>query len=236
MQMCEYVKQISFMLGLPTNENIEDVSIEQGVLIAFQELKRYMKTPVNLTVPFNTRLDLPKLGINTVKVLSVQAAYPKVGMSLGSVDSGNVFQVATAVSGYTTFSSSGVINIDPILTELSYSQVQNTLSTDFQWTYDLPNQVVYCTHRSTKPQFVTVRYVPIYTDVSEITNNTWIDYLVRLGLANVKTALGRSRSKYTIAGSNVTLDGEALLAEANAEFEAIRSELKPKSSKLVVLK
>ena len=53
--------------------------------------------------------------------------------------------------------------------------------------------------------------------------------------ANVKKALGRSRSKYTIEGSNVTLDGEALLAEANAELEAIRTELGAKSSKLVVL-
>ena len=51
----------------------------------------------------------------------------------------------------------------------------------------------------------------------------------------MKKALGRSRSKYKIDGSNVSLDGDTLLAEANAELEAIRNELKVKGSKLVIL-
>ena len=53
--------------------------------------------------------------------------------------------------------------------------------------------------------------------------------------ANMKKALGRSRSKYTIEGSNVSLDGETLLTEANAELEAIRTELREKKQKLTVL-
>ena len=53
--------------------------------------------------------------------------------------------------------------------------------------------------------------------------------------ANVKKSWGRSRSKYTIEGSNVKLDGEVLLAEANAELEGIRAELGAKKSKLVIL-
>ena len=53
--------------------------------------------------------------------------------------------------------------------------------------------------------------------------------------ANMKKALGRTRSKYRVEGSNVTLDGEALLAEANAELEAIRAELEARKNKLVVL-
>ena len=51
----------------------------------------------------------------------------------------------------------------------------------------------------------------------------------------MKKALGRTRSKYTIEGSNVSLDGETLLSEANAELEAIRAELREKKQKLVVL-
>ena len=77
--------------------------------------------------------------------------------------------------------------------------------------------------------------MPDYQDVSEIKSNKWINYLLRLSEANMKKALGRTRSKYTIEGSNVTLDGEALLAEANAELEAIRSELEANKNKLVVL-
>lgn len=235
MTMQEIVEQVAFMLGLPANENVENLQIEQAVNIAFRELKRYMKTPVDKTVPYSTRIDLVKVGIKTVKVLYVQAAFPKVGVSLGTIESGNVFQVAAAVGAYSTFSSTSVLNINPIMTELAYSQIQNCLSTDFQWKYDLPNQVVYCTHRSTKPTVVTIRYVPIYEDVSEITSQTWIDYLIRLSEANMKKALGRSRSKYKIDGSNISLDGEQLLDEANSELEIIRNELNEKSSNLVIL-
>lgn len=235
MTMAEIVSQVSFMLGFPVNDNIEGVSIEQGVLIAFRELKAYMRTPVNKTVPFSTRLDLPKLGINTVKVLSVQAAYPRLGMNLTSIESGNVFQVAASVNVMNGLGQGSSLYIDPIMNELALSQVRNTLATDFQWEYDLPNQCVYLAHRDPIPAAVTVRYVPEFSDVSEITNQTYIDYLVRMSEANVKKALGRSRSKYTIEGSNVSLDGETLLAEANAELEAIRTELREKRTKMVVL-
>lgn len=235
MTMAEIVSQVAFMLGFPVNDNIEGVSIEQGVLIAFRELKAYMRTPVNKTVPFSTRLDLPKLGINTVKVLSVQAAYPRLGMNLTSIESGNVFQVAASVNVMNGLGQGSSLYIDPIMNELALSQVRNTLATDFQWEYDLPNQCVYLAHRDPIPAAVTVRYVPEFSDVSEITNQTYIDYLVRMSEANVKKALGRSRSKYTIEGSNVSLDGETLLAEANAELEAIRTELREKRTKMVVL-
>ena len=235
MTMAEIVSQVSFMLGFPVNDNIEGVSIEQGVLIAFRELKAYMRTPVNKTVPFSTRLDLPKLGINTVKVLSVQAAYPRLGMNLTSIESGNVFQVAASVNVMNGLGRGSSLYIDPIMNELALSQVRNTLATDFQWEYDLPNQCVYLAHRDPIPAAVTVRYVPEFSDVSEITNQTYIDYLVRMSEANVKKALGRSRSKYTIEGSNVSLDGETLLAEANAELESIRTELREKRTKMVVL-
>ena len=121
------------------------------------------------------------------------------------------------------------------MTEMGMAQVRNVLSTDFQWRHDPQNQVVYCTHRDPRPFSVTIRYVPMYEDVSEIVSDTWIDYLVRMSTANAKIALGRSRSKYKIEGSNVSLDGEALLSEANAELETIRSELEQRKQHLVVV-
>ena len=235
MKMQEIVEQVAFMLGLPANENVENLQIEQAVNIAFRELKRYMKTPVDKTVPYSTRIDLKAVGINTVKVLYVQASKPRLGLTLGSLESGNVFQVAASVNVTSLIGQGGQVNIDPIMQQLALSQVQNCLTTNFQWKYDLPNQVVYCTHCSPIPATVTIRYVPIYEDVSEITGQTWIDYLVRMSEANMKKALGRSRSKYKIEGSNVSLDGDQLLAEANAELETIRNELGMKSSKLVIL-
>ena len=78
MTMQEIVEQVSFMLGLPANENVEDLQVETAVNIAFRELKRYLKTPVDKTVPFSTRIDLKAVGINTVKVLYVYASVPRI--------------------------------------------------------------------------------------------------------------------------------------------------------------
>ena len=235
MTMEEIVDQVSFMLGLPANENVENLQVEKAVLIAFRELKRYIKTPVEKTVPFSTRLDLVKLGIKTKVVLNVQAAYPRIGLTLSSIDSGNVFQVAASVNLYSSIGNTTSINIDPIMSEVAMAQVRNAISTDFQWDYDLDNQIIYLTHREPRPAAVTIRYVPDYQDVSEIQSNTWIDYLIRMSEANMKKALGRTRSKYKINGSNVELDGDVLLQEANTELEAIRQELEAKKNKLVIL-
>ena len=154
---------------------------------------------------------------------------------MSSIDSGNVFQVAAAVNTYSSIGQTSSINIDPIVTEMAMAQVRNALSTDFQWKFDVDNQVIYCTHRDPRPTHLTIRYVPNYKDVSEINSPVWIDYLIRMAEANMKKSLGRTRSKYTIEGSNVSLDGETLLAEANAELEKIREELDKKHLKLVVL-
>lgn len=235
MEMQEIVQEISFRLGIPANENVEDLQVDQAVLIAFRELKRYMKTPVDKTVPFQHRLDLVKLGINTKKVINVQAAYPRIGLTMSSIDSGNVFQVAAAVNTYSMIGQTSSINIDPIMTEMAMAQVRNTLTTDFQWRYDVDNQVVYVTHRDPVPAAITITYTPDYKDVSEIQNDTWIDYLLRLAEAHMKKALGRSRSKYKVEGSNVSNDGDQLLQEANTELEDIRTELEARKPKLVVL-
>lgn len=235
MTMQEIVQHVSFMLGIPSNENVEDLQIEQAVMIAFNELKRYMKTPVDKTVPFQKRLDLVKLGINTKKILNVQPAYPRIGLTMSSIDSGNVFQVAAAVNTYSAIGQTSSLNIDPIMTEMAMAQVRNTLATDFQYRYDIDNQVIYCAHREPMPTQVTITYMPDYQDVSEIRNDTWINYLLRLSEAFMKKSLGRSRSKYKVEGSNVSNDGDILIQEANTELEAIRSELETKKNKLVVL-
>lgn len=235
MTMEEIVEQVSFMLGLPANTNVENLQVERAVNIAFRELKRYIKTPVEKTVPYATRIDLVANGIDTVKVLDVLPSRPRIGLTMSSIDSGNVFQIAASVNVYSAIGNTSSINIDPIATEMGMAQVRNTLSTDFQWDYDQDNQVVYCTHRDPLPAAVTIRYVPDYKDVSEIKSNTWIDYLIRMSEANMKKALGRARSKYTVEGSNVSLDGDVLLQEANTELEAIRQELEAKKNKLVVL-
>lgn len=235
MTMDEIKSEVQFLMGIPANENVEDLEIERSILIAFRELKRYIRTPVDKTVPYSTRLNLSELNIHTRTVLNVFAAIPRIGLTMNTIDTGNVFQIAAAVNTYSMIGNTTSLNIDPIMTEMAMAQVRNTLGTDFQWNFDKQNNVIYCAHRDPRPSVVTIRYVPDFQDVSEILGYTYIDYLVRMSVANYKLALGRTRSKYTVEGSNVTLDGETLLAEGNAELEAIRSELDNKQHKLVIV-
>ncbi|MBP5433670.1 hypothetical protein [Ruminococcus sp.] len=232
MTVSEYTAKLSFMLGFPANKNIEGVDLSEAVRIAFDELKEYMKTPVSLTVPYATRIDLKAVGINTVNVLRVRPAEPRLGLSLTSFESGNVFQVAAAVNLGSGYGAGTGLNIDPIVSQLALQQVRNTLSTDLDFTYDQLNDVVYIPHRAPIPATVTIQYVPKFTDVCEIVEPTWQNYLTRLALAYAKISIGRTRSKYVIEGSNVSLDGAQLLDEGNAELEAARNELKAKPPKL----
>ena len=58
-----------------------------------------MRTYVDKTVSYTPKIDLKAVGINTLKVLYVYAAYPEAGVSLGSVETGNVFQLAADLAG-----------------------------------------------------------------------------------------------------------------------------------------
>lgn len=231
----EIVDQVSFDLGIPSNTNVEGQTIEKAVLVAFRELKRYIKTPACRTVPYSTRIQLKDVGIITKKVLGVKPARPRIGLTMSSIDSGNVFQVAAAVNVYGAAGQTSSLNIDPIVTEMAMAQVRNTLTTDFQWTADYDNGVIYCTHRDPKPASLTIKYVPDYQDPCEITDNTWVDYLIQLTLAHMKVSLGRSRSKYKVENSNVSLDGEILLQEGNEELKTLREELERKKPNLIVV-
>lgn len=234
MKLAEYVDQVSYLLGL-TDSDVEDVPVDKAVLISFQEVKRYIRTPARRTIPFSYRAKLSDVGIITQKVLYVQAAQPRIGLTLSSIDAGNVFQVAAAVGTFGGVGNSSVINVDPIITEMALAQVRNTISTDFQWTYDRENDLLYCTHRDPIPTQITVTYVPDFQDVSEIEDPVWINYILRFAEANAKKARGRARSKYTVEGSNVSLDGEQLVNEANEELNNLRTELASKKSKFTVL-
>lgn len=235
MKMDEICEEVNFQLGLPANENVEGLQTERAVNIAFRELKRYMKTPVDKTVPFAHRIALADVGIKTKKVLNVQGAYPRIGLTLSTIDSGNVFQTAAAINVYSNIGNASAINIDPIMTELAMAQVRNTLSTDMQYKYDSLNNLLYIAFRDPIPAQITITYAPDFQDVSEIVSDTWVDYLVRMSLANMKVALGRTRSKYKIEGSNVSLDGDQLLTEGNQELADIRAELKSNRRNMVIL-
>lgn len=233
MMIDEFVDEVDF--NLPMLTTADNVDLTKAVQLAFREVKRYIRTRVDKTVPFSTRIDLEKVGICATQILNVIPSVPRVGLTLGSIDSGNVFQIAAAVNQQSLIGNTSRLNLDPIISEMAMAQVRNTLSTDFHWRPDMANQVIYCTHKDPRPAMVTVQYTPDFKDVSEITQQSWIDYIIRLATARAKIKAGRVRSKYRIEGSNVSNDGETLLSEGNAELEQIREELEGRRRKLIVV-
>lgn len=123
MTMDEIKSEVQFLMGIPANENVEDLEIERSILIAFRELKRYIRTPVDKTVPYSTRLNLSELNIHTRTVLNVFAAIPRIGLTMNTIDAGNVFQIAAAVNTYSMIGNTTSLNIDPIITEIGRAHV-----------------------------------------------------------------------------------------------------------------
>ena len=85
MTMEEYIDQVSFELGEPLVRQSDHGQIQRAILISFRELKHYMKTPVQKTVPFNNRIDLVKVGINTKTIINVIPAQPRIGLTFASI-------------------------------------------------------------------------------------------------------------------------------------------------------
>lgn len=118
---------------------------------------------------------------------------------------------------------------DWVLNYASYNtllQLRNTTSTDMAFKYDKSMNKLYVNSGADRPNKITVEYVPLYKDVSEITSDYWIDILTRLSIAKTKQVLGRIRTRYTQSNALWAGDGETMLAEGNAELDAIREHLR----------
>ena len=117
---------------------------------------------------------------------------------------------------------------DYMLNYMSYNtilQMRNTTSTDLAYIYDRDSQKLYINVASNAPSNITVEYIPIYQDVSEITSDYWTDVLIRMAVAKTKIVAGRVRSRYTQSNAIWTQDGRDILAEGTSELQELRQTL-----------
>ena len=115
-----------------------------------------------------------------------------------------------------------------LLNYMSYStllQIRNTLSTDLYFVEDKHDNKLYINVSGNLPSKITIEYVPIFEDVSEVQSDYWKDKILRLALANVKIALGRIRTYAKQSNALWALDGETILAEGVEEAKEIREGL-----------
>lgn len=229
MTLEEYIEAIKLELtGGILELEIPDEIIGKVVNKAFKEIQRYIDTTNLITIPYTPCIDLD--GFSDYKCSSIVKVYRTEGYD-GGVSSEAGILDPMYMQRWMIFSNGGTMyNLENyLLNYMSYNtllQMRNTTSTDLAFKEDKLNKKLYINVAYDKPEKITIEYVPIFTDVSEITSDYWQDILQRLALAMTKIVLGRIRSRYTQSNALWTQDGETMLAEGNEEITNLREILR----------
>lgn len=234
MTLQDYVDFIKFQLtGGILELEIDDEAIAKAVKIGLKEIQRYIDTTKFVTVPYAPCIDLS--GFNSSSITKV---YRTEGYT-GDANSGGFIEGSAIdpmyVQRWMAFSSGGTMyNLNNyLLNYMAYNtllQMRNTTTTDMAFREDKVNNKLYINCGYDAPQQVTLEYVPIYNDVSEVTSDYWIDVLERYSLAITKQILGRIRTRYTQSNALWTQDGERMLEEGTEELGTLREQLRTNST------
>ena len=238
MRLADYVNEIKLELtgGVLELEITDDV-IASLVNKAFREIQRYIDIPKLVTVPFAPCIDLgPWVDDKGVqhegfKCSSIVRVYRTVGYNGNNeVTNNQNINDPMYMQQWMIYSNGGsMYNLDNyVMNFAAYNtmlQMRNTISTDMSWKEDKEGKKLYINSAYDVPKMVTIEYIPIYQSVEEIEDDYWTDQIAKLSMALVKITLGRIRSFSTQTNALWTLDGDTLLAEGNAEAQAIRQSL-----------
>ncbi len=228
----EYVDAIKLELtGGVLELELPDDTLSKIVDRALKEVQKYIDSTELMTVPYASCIDLKDAPIS-----SIFRVYRTEGLNGDSTSNGGYSSVVDPMYAQTwmAFTNGGTMyNLnDYVLNYMSYNtlmQMRNTTSTDMAWKQDHQKNKLYINSGFDNPQYITIEYVPIVSDVDQIKSDYWIDILLRLSVAMTKQILGRIRTRYTAAGNLWTMDGETMLNEGNAELNDIREKLRTNS-------
>ena len=231
MDLDAYREEVKFKLtGGVLDLEIDDSAIDKVIEMSFREILRYIDTTELLTVPYERCIDLKKYNVEAITIASIYRAEGFISDNPDAV-SGISMSDPMYASQWQLLSGTGnLYNFqDFIYNYGSYNtlmQIRNTTSTDLQAYFDRKNQKVLVNLSTGKTRKITIEYVPLYKDVSEVFSEYWQDIIIRMSVANAKISLGRIRSRFKQSNTLWTQDGETLLSEGNAELDKLREELK----------
>lgn len=211
----EYIEDVKISLGAP----VVDIEVEQiiGKLVdkAFREVSRYIVETKFLTLPYTTNgIDLTKYHVDSIIQIFRTRNPNRVA------DFSDIYALSSVYNANTTSTN---LMMSDYLYRTQLHQLKSAMSTDLDFTYDKP--ILHVATFYPKPDMITIAYIPEFTDVSDVKEQFWINYIQRLALAFTKESLGRVRGKYKLTSSLYTLDGDTLVSEGIAERDAIRAEL-----------
>lgn len=228
MKMSAYVDEIKLALtGGVLDLELDDAALQRVVNSAMRELQRYICSTKIVTLPYKRCIDMSPYKPNAIARvyraradttngdgdISYETTDPvQVGLWQLTSNTGNMYNFTDYVSRFASWST--------------MQQIGNTLSTDLIFYYEDSTKQLYINTSLDVGSSVTIEYVPRYDSVDEITSDYWIDVLMRMSKAIAKITVGRIRSKYQQSNALWTNDGEAILAEGNAELEELRTQLK----------
>ena len=219
----EYVQDIKYSLGAPTVDIATENTLGGQVDRAFREVRRFITETRYITVDYSSSgIDTKKLGINTV-VQVFRTVNPA-----GIVDISDVYSLGTMNPSYAALSPNNTY-LNNYVYRTQLTQLKSTMSTDMDFTVDHETKILYVNTFYPTPMKVTIVYIPEFKDVSDVTEQYWINLILRLAIGFAKEAEGYARRKYDLSSSLYKLDGASMAAEGIAERDAVRQELSENS-------
>lgn len=209
--------------GLGTKLELNDKDLTMLVQASLRELTTLMDTPAFVTVPFSDVIDLSSLKI--ANVMHVMRAEAPAGVQQGvSLDPFYLSSVTAVQSNNRTVDTHSIMQ-----TQIQYAiraMMQNTVQEDLSIVTDLYNKKLYVSYSGIKPNQLTIIYKPIIESVEDLPSDYWTSYLVRLATAHGRIVIGEVRTKYSIANSPMSVNGQEMLAQGKDELTTILGELK----------
>lgn len=222
-ELKDYIESIKLELtGDFLELEIEDETIGKIVNAALVEIQRYTNEFRLYETDFKECVDLSQ--IPCYAVTNVYRTY-----STTSVDNNSGLTDPMYMQFWTSFGLGTIYNLNQYLLNFaSYNtlqQIRNTMSTDLAFKEDKDANKLYINISTGNPGRIVIEFIPVYNDVSEVKDEYWKDMLRRLALAKTKIILGRLRTSVKHNNSQITLDGDVILAEGKEELTKLEDEL-----------
>jgi hypothetical protein len=226
------------LTGHVLDMEITDETLVSVVKKSLRELERFWDETTMITVPFASCIDLDGEFFKE-KVSSIVKIYRTEGFgeSAGNISS---FNDPLQMAQFAIFSNGGTMyNLqDYVMNYASWMtmyQIKNSMSTDLAFKEDRHNKKLYINQAMSKPNFVTIEYIPKLCSVEDIQSDYWIDILIKYCVALTKVVLGRIRTRFAQSNALWTQDGEKILEEGNTELKELRELLRLNSNMIYIL-
>lgn len=230
MQMQDYIDEIKLELtGGVLELELPDTTLAQVVNKALREVQRYITSTELMTIPYSKCIDLKNSKISSVVKVYRTEGYGILSPNNSETSNTRPLDPLYAQTWMIFSKGNSFYNLnDYLLNFASYNtlmQIRNTLSTDLAFKYDKQAEKLYINVSEVTPARITIEYIPVINDISDIKSDYWIDIITRLSVALTKQILGRIRSRFTQSNALWTMDGAQMLSEGTAELQDLRDRL-----------